>query len=183
VPDRAALPSIERLDELDPEAFAGALAPLFEGAPRFLARLAAKRPFGSYRRLLDTAASVAVTMPEDEQVELIDSHPRIGAHPAAISRLSFREQGYDREAAGDDGERRRLQEALERLNSAYEARFGFRFVVFVGGRSRGEIVPIMEQRLGADRDAERRRAIGDVVAIAEDRVRRLRPAEPLEEDR
>jgi len=34
-------------------------------------------------------------MPEDEQIELIDAHPRLGAPPASVSALSHREQGYD----------------------------------------------------------------------------------------
>ncbi|HEX2755732.1 MAG TPA: hypothetical protein VHM48_09725, partial [Candidatus Limnocylindrales bacterium] len=39
-------------------------------------------------------------------------------------------------------------------------------------RSRPELVPVLERALGADRDAEIRRALGDVVAIAHDRFRR-----------
>jgi hypothetical protein len=42
---------------------------------------------------------------------------------------------------------------LERLNAEYEARFGFRFCVFVDGRSRPELVPVLERALTADRDA------------------------------
>ena len=38
-------------------------------------------------------------MPEAEQCELIDAHPRLGAPPGSVSALSFREQGYDREDA------------------------------------------------------------------------------------
>jgi OHCU decarboxylase len=172
VAGRGPLPPIERLDRLDAASFAGALAPLFEGAPRFLARLAEARPFGSYPALFDTARSVVLAMPEDEQLELIDSHPRIGASPGSMSGLSAREQGHDGGSAAEE-ERGRIQAALDDLNAAYEARFGFRFVIFVAGRSRAEVVPLMEERLNADRDAEKARAIGDVIAIARDRARLL----------
>ena len=57
----------------------------------------------------------------------------------------------------------------ELLNAAYEAQFGFRFCVFVNGRSRPELVPVLEAALTADRGAEIRRALHDVVAIARDR--------------
>jgi 2-oxo-4-hydroxy-4-carboxy-5-ureidoimidazoline decarboxylase len=104
-------------------------------------------------------------MPEAEQLELIDAHPPLGAPPASVSASSHREQGYDRDTI-------EAMDRLAELNARYEARFGFRFCVFVAGRSRGELVPVMERSLDADRAAEIRRAIGDAVAIARDRFRK-----------
>lgn len=153
---------VATLDALSPAAFVAAAAPWFEGAPRFLARLAAARPFGDEPTLFARAREIAFAMPEAEQLELIDAHPRLGAPPASVSAASFREQGYDRETTVAVAE-------LRRLNAAYEARFGFRFCVFVGGRSRPDLVPVLAAALTADRAAEIRRALGDVVAIARDR--------------
>ena len=82
---------LPHLDELDDAACAGALAPLFEGAPRFLARLVGARPFGDEATLFERAREIAHAMPEVEQVELIDAHPRLGAPPGSVSALSFRE--------------------------------------------------------------------------------------------
>jgi len=174
-----ALPSMRELDQMDLASFISALAVLFEGAPVFVARLAADRPFGTYDQLLDRARVVALAMPETEQLELIDAHPRIGAPPAAVSPLSYEEQGYDREpdglsATADEGAaRQRLRLDLERLNDAHEARFGFRFVIFVAGRPRQDIAKHMEASLGADREAEKRRALADIIEIARDRLRRI----------
>ena len=153
------------LDALSADAFVAAAAPWFEGAPRFLERLAAARPFRDEATLFARADAIAASMPADEQVELIDAHPRLGAPPATVSASSYREQGYDRETTEAIAD-------LELLNVAYEARFGFRFCVFVNGRSRRELVPVLESALRADRDAEIRRALGDVVAIAHDRFRK-----------
>jgi 2-oxo-4-hydroxy-4-carboxy--5-ureidoimidazoline (OHCU) decarboxylase len=110
-------------------------------------------------------------MPRDEQLELIDAHPRIGAPPGSVSAHSFVEQGYDREGAtaAAGAARDRLAADLARLNDAYEARFGFRYVIFVSGRPRSAIVPLLAAALVADADAERERALRDVVAIARDR--------------
>ena len=155
---------IERLNDLPGDAFAAELAPLFEGAPRFLARLAAARPFASSDDLFARADEIAAAMPQPEQLELIDAHPRLGAPPASVSAASFREQGYERETNAAVAE-------LARLNEAYEARFGFRYCVFVAGRSRPALVPELEAALERDRDAEIRRALRDVVAIARDRAR------------
>ena len=59
---------------------------------------------------------------------------------------------------------------LERLNAAYEARFGFRYCVRVGGRPRAALLPDMEASLGGDPETERHRALDAVVDIAIDRL-------------
>jgi 2-oxo-4-hydroxy-4-carboxy--5-ureidoimidazoline (OHCU) decarboxylase len=156
------------LDDLDPEACAAALAPLFEGAPRFLSRLVAARPFGGPRAMFERARAIAHAMPQDEQLELIDAHPRLGAPPGGVSSFSFVEQGYDRDAAeaAATTERARVADELDRLNAEYEARFGFRYCVFVAGRPREALLPGMEAALGAERHDEIARALDAVIDIA-----------------
>lgn len=164
-------PRIEDLDALPPETAADLLRTLFEDAPRFLARLADARPFGDDAGLISAAHDVSRALPEDEQVELLNAHPRIGADPATVSDLSHAEQGYD-----DDGPPQEpwIAEELEYLNDAYERIFGFRFVIFVAGRPRSAIVPILEASLRDERISELRRGLDDVVFIAADRLATLR---------
>ena len=66
-----------------------------------------------------------------------------------------------------------LAAVFERLNDAYEARFGFRYCVFVAGRSRAALLPDFEAALTADRDAELGRGLDAVIDIARDRHARL----------
>ena len=87
---------IEELDSLPAAGFVEALAPLFEGAPGLLGRLALDRPYGSWWNLLARARVIAEAMPEPEQIELLNAHPRLGAPPESVSPSSFVEQGYDR---------------------------------------------------------------------------------------
>jgi OHCU decarboxylase len=150
------------LDGVQDPAFSSEMALLFEHAPRFIARLTRARPFETWDALFAAAERIAREMPEDEQIELINAHPRLGAPPPTVSDHSFREQGYDRDTTEAIVE-------LERLNREYEARFGFRYCVFVNGRSRSALVPELEAALTRDRDSERARALGDVVAIARHR--------------
>lgn len=145
------------------------LTTLFEGAPRFVQLLASEAmTVDSWDELFDRAEQVALWMSEAEQVELLNSHPRIGAAPSSVSALSFREQGYDRDPGTDD-----LQQRLDRLNDEYEARHGFRFVVFVNGRSREAIADLMPDHIQRDTAQERERGIADVIAIARSRHARL----------
>ena len=165
------LAPLRRLNDMSAAEFAESLAPLFEGAPRFLARLAQARPFDRMTSLFRAARRISRDMDARDQVELLNAHPRIGADPTAVSPLSYREQGYDRAPNQADAE---IARRLHELNEAYEARFGFRFVVFVAGRPCGAIVSMIEDALTADRDEELRRGLDDVVSIGEDRLRKLR---------
>jgi len=168
---------IDDLNAASPDEFVERLAPLFEGASRFLRRLADARPFETEDEMFDAARAVAREMPEEEQVELLDAHPRIGADPSAVSELSRREQGYDRPS-----DQAWVDEELRALNDAYESLFGFRFVVFVAGRPRAEIIPILERALHADRDEELRRGVDDVILVARERMDRLRGPRRLREE-
>jgi 2-oxo-4-hydroxy-4-carboxy-5-ureidoimidazoline decarboxylase len=103
-----------------------------------------------------------------EQIAVINAHPRIGENPDKISAASFREQGYDRDTTPPE-----VYLRLARLNEEYEQKFGFRFVVFVNGRPKAAIVAVLEARLRGTRDEERRTALGEILAIARDRLRRM----------
>jgi len=128
------------------------LAGLFEGRTRFVERLA------ELDHPLDRAREVAATLTDDEKKEVLDAHPAIGEKN--LSARSAAEQGADEAPE------------LEGLNRAYEARFGFRFVVFVNRRPKSEIVPILRERLGRTREQELATALDELCAIAEDRWRR-----------
>jgi 2-oxo-4-hydroxy-4-carboxy--5-ureidoimidazoline (OHCU) decarboxylase len=132
------------------------LAELFEGHTRVVVQLARlEDPLGQARKVLADAS-------EEEQVEALGTHPRIGQR-VNVSDRSAREQGSDEDPA--------LLAALARLNKTYEQKFGFRFVVFVDGRPRAEILSVMRQRLQHAREEELAAGLDDLVAIAFDRWR------------
>jgi 2-oxo-4-hydroxy-4-carboxy--5-ureidoimidazoline (OHCU) decarboxylase len=131
------------------------LTELFEGPSRFVHVLAERGdPLGQARAVLDELS-------EDERIEALDAHPRIGER-----RLTGRSA---REQAGEDDPM--LLRVLARLNKAYEERFGFRFVVFVNRRPWAEIIPVLRERLERDRAEELAAACDELVAIARDRWR------------
>ena len=133
------------------------LAELFEGHTRFVAQLAQlEDPLGQARKVLADA-------PEDEQIEALATHPRIGQR-VNVSDQAAREQGSDEDPA--------LLAALVKLNKSYEQKFGFRFVVFVDGRPRGEILSVLRQRMQNARGEELAAGLDDLVAIALDRWRK-----------
>jgi len=140
---------------------------LFENAGPLLERLRAEEPFPNARVMLARAREILGELSEAEQIAVINAHPRIGERPEKVSALSFKEQGYDRDTTPPE-----VLLRLATLNEEYEQKFGFRFVVFVNRRSKEAIVPILEARLRGARDEERRTALREIVAIAEDRLQR-----------
>lgn len=170
---------LDELNTLDTDAAARMIGPLFEDAPRYIGRLLAARPFETEDAMFDEARAVARSMPEDEQIELLNAHPRIGAVAAGVSELSRREQGLD-EPAGPGAAW--IADELLALNEAYESLFGFRYVIFVAGRPRADIIPLLERALHADRDEEIRRGLDDVVLIAHDRWATIRGPDVLREE-
>ena len=138
---------------------------LFEHAGPLLERLRAEEPFPSGAAMIARAREIVNDLSEADQIAVINAHPRIGERPDRVSPASFTEQGYDRDTTAPE-----VLLRLASLNDEYEQKFGFRFVVFVNRRSQEAIVPILESRLRGSRDEERRTALKEIMAIAEDRL-------------
>jgi 2-oxo-4-hydroxy-4-carboxy--5-ureidoimidazoline (OHCU) decarboxylase len=144
------------MHDLPRQLSADELAELFEGRTRFVERLA-REPEPLVR-----ARTLVHELSQEDKKEVLDAHPAIGA--AKLSARSASEQGSD-----DDPD---VLAELARLNADYEARHGFRFVVFVNRRPKGEILDVLRGRIVRTTDEELETALGELVAIAEDRWRR-----------
>jgi 2-oxo-4-hydroxy-4-carboxy--5-ureidoimidazoline (OHCU) decarboxylase len=132
------------------------LSELFEGDTalvRFLAET--DDPLGRARE-------VARGLTEEEKLEALNAHPAIGQR-GRLSARSAAEQGAD----ADPG----VSAELARLNAEYEAKNGFRFVVFVNRRPKAEILEVLRDRIERPREQELDTAVGDLCSIAEDRWR------------
>jgi len=129
------------------------LAELFEGRTRLVEQLA------ELEDPLDRADDVLAGLSEDDKVEALDAHPAIGAR--ALSPRSAAEQGGDADAT--------ILSELAYLNQVYEEKFGFRFVVFVHGRTKREILDVLRERLARSREEELDAGCRELVAIARDR--------------
>ena len=126
---------------------------MFEGHSRLTEELARRDdPLGQARTVLEG-------LPEEARIEALNTHPRIGE--SAGSETSRQEQGSDEDPA--------LLAALRRLNKSYEEKFGFRFVVFVNGRPKSEILKVLQARLERSREEELETGLRELVAIARDR--------------
>jgi 2-oxo-4-hydroxy-4-carboxy--5-ureidoimidazoline (OHCU) decarboxylase len=143
--------------ELPRQLSADELAELFEGRTRFVERLAElDDPLGQARRV------AMQDLTPTERLGVLNAHPAIGAKK--LSARSADEQGADADPE--------VLAELERLNREYEQRHGFRFVVFVNRRPKAEILEVLRCRIDNPTEQELDTALGELVAIAQDRWRR-----------
>ena len=141
------------------------LMQIFERSPELMGRLLeVLRPGDTPETIVRKARSIISGFREGELVATLNAHPRIGDDVRALSELSLREQGGDQDPAS-------LAELAD-LNDEYERRFGFRFVVFVNGRTKSQIVPVLRDRLTRTRESELRTGIEEFFAISLDRLQR-----------
>lgn len=107
----------------------------------------------------------------DHLAEIVSAHPRLGDPPKRLSAHSKEEQKNLNNSKDSPEVRRKLVE----LNKAYEETYpGLLFVAFVNGRSRPEILKVMEQRIGSGNSwfREVEIAINELCAIALDRIKK-----------
>ena len=117
---------------------------------------------------LDDPTALAVAMraavdaaPREMRLALIRAHPELASR-ARMAEASIREQS----GAGLDQCSPAEFEAFQRHNAAYNARFGFPFIVAVKGLSRADILAAFEARLANDPETEFATAIAQIHRIA-----------------
>ncbi|MFL6113191.1 MAG: 2-oxo-4-hydroxy-4-carboxy-5-ureidoimidazoline decarboxylase [Catenulispora sp.] len=137
---------------------------------RWVAALTAGRPFGTVAELYSAAAVVLTMMDWPDVLEALAAHPRIGS-PATGTGL---EAAWSRlEQAGAHGAPVSTAEALAVANAAYEAKFGFVFLIRAAGRSADEMLASALDRLDHDESTEQpvvRAELAQIVRLRLDRM-------------
>ncbi|KAJ3131281.1 hypothetical protein HK100_006553 [Physocladia obscura] len=151
--------------------FVKALSLLFETAKPLVEYLFSTQPFTDIWHLISTAEDalagrLAATLTETELVEIMNAHPRIGAPKQELSVASLKEQSHGGISVDPE-----TLKALLQINEEYEAKFGFRLVEFVNGRTRKELIPVLQKRLDEGvRESELKYGLQAIVDIARDRL-------------
>lgn len=118
------------------------------GSTRWAANTAAERPFADMAQLHAAADWCWERASRDDVLEAFTHHPKIGANIESLR------QRFASTASWSEGEQGAVSHAdevvLERLrdgNIAYEARFGYIFIVCATGKSAAEMLALLEARL------------------------------------
>jgi 2-oxo-4-hydroxy-4-carboxy-5-ureidoimidazoline decarboxylase len=143
------------------------------GATRWVDGMCARRPFADAAAVYAAADAVWATMAETDWLEAFSRHPKIGD----IGQLREKFAATSAWAASEQAGARAASEAtLQRLqagNAAYEAKFGFIFIVCATGKTAAEMAALLDGRLGNDRATELRRAAAEQAKITRIRLEKL----------
>jgi OHCU decarboxylase len=135
------------------------------GSTRWARQMAARRPFANVEALGAEADKIWHGLDLEDWLEAYAAHPRIGER-SPVPWSSDEQSGV---LSAPTVTRARLDAA----NREYEARFGFIFIVCATGKSAGELLAIVEERLKHSREEERRIAAEEQRKIIRVRLAKL----------
>jgi OHCU decarboxylase len=116
--------------------------------------MAAMRPFRSAAAMAVTADEVWASLGPADWLEAFAAHPRIGEQAREAPETGMGTRWSDVEQSGVAAASDAVRERLAMKNRAYEARFGYIFIVCASGKRAGELLEIVERRLTNDAAAE-----------------------------
>ncbi len=140
-------------------------------AGRWVERMLSQRPFKNRDEVFDSAEHIWWSLGREDWLEAFAAHPRIGAQPHSrtAAQDAVANAWATGEQAGAAGSSDETKAALAEVNRAYEAKFGYTYIVCATGKSGEEMLALARQRLGNDPDTELR-----VAALEQRTITRLR---------
>jgi len=164
--------TLAELNALDRVRFVAALAAIFEHSPWVAEAVADLRPFASSAALHAAMCAAVDRAGPDPQLALIRAHPQLAGRAAIAGELTA-DSRKEQSGAGLDRCTPDEYARLCELNAAYDAKFGFPFILAVRGHTRASIIANMDQRLGRDRATEHAEALAQIARIASFRLNDL----------
>ncbi len=143
------------------------------GSTSWVERMIAQRPFVNLDELLSKADDNWRSLAPADWLEAFLSHPKIGEQNAGRAQSetarawSAQEQSSTRHATVE------TMQALARGNSDYEQKFGHIFIVCASGKSAGEMLEILRERLTNDPEQEIHLAAEEQRKITQLRLKRI----------
>lgn len=162
-PDAAGRKRIEYLNSLHPSDarhfFRTACA-----SANWIETMTAARPFGSPDQVIAAGAAAFDRLEEPDWLEAFAGHPRIGEKGDAVANS---EQSASAGASAD------VLQSLDKANRAYEAKFGFTYIVYATGKSAEDMLVLARARSENSRTEEIENGGAEQRKISETRLRKM----------
>jgi len=167
--------SLKELDEAD---FVARLGGVFEHSP-WIARTAWVNGLdvrhGTAEGLHEALCAVFRSADRNAQLGVLRAHPDLAGRLALAGALTA-DSSAEQAGAGLDRCTPDEYARFQVLNDAYQAKFGFPFIMAVRGRTRVEILEAFEQRVNNTPEQEFETALGQVERIALLRLKDMLPS-------
>ncbi len=165
---RAGLSLLNALGEQEAESALRACC----GAAAWAQQVLKQRPFRSADHLQRAADEVWGSLEAKDWLEAFRAHPKIGEKTSEKQGGAAREWSEE-EQTGVRAAGARALARLQEANRAYEARFGYLFIVCATGKTAEEMLALLEQRLQNEPDNELRIAAEEQRRILQLRLEKL----------
>ncbi len=142
------------------------------GARNWVQQMLKQRPFRSVDLLRRAADESWWSLAEKDWLEAFAAHPRIG-EKASEKQAAVSRQWSEQEQAGARQASTKVLSELDEANRAYEARYGYIFIVCATGKTAEEMLALLRERLQNDPDKELRVAAEEQRRILQLRLEKL----------
>ena len=143
------------------------------GSKRWATQVAGARPYPSLADLIARANEIWWSLDRDDWLEAFRSHPKIGEKKSADTVSAQAQQWSTNEQAGVNTAAAETTNALATLNHAYEAKFGYIFIICATGKTSGEMLDALRERIDHDAAEELPIAAAEQSKITELRLKKL----------
>jgi len=161
--------TLAEVNAMNPASFVAALGGVFEHSPWVAEGAVAKRPFASIEALHRAMVEVVAGAGEARQLVLIRAHPELAGKAAVRGELTA-DSRQEQSGAGLTQCSPKEFARLTELNRAYNAKFGFPFIIAVKGFDRAAIIARFAERIERDRASELAEALAQIARIARMRL-------------
>ena len=142
------------------------------GSKNWARGMAQSRPFRDAGAIADAADRIWRQLGREDWLAAFRCHPKIGEKPAQGGSAETR-RWAEQEQSGARSAKDDVRAALAEGNRAYEAHFGYIYIVCATGRTSEEMLALLGQRLQNDPDAELRIAAEEQRKITQLRLEKL----------
>ncbi len=164
-----------RLDQFNALTYDEALKDLQRccGARRWTTQMVARRPFRSVDEVFAAADQLWAGCNREDVLEAFRHHPKIGDVASLRSRFATTKQWAEGEQAGVRAAAEDVLKKLAAGNEAYEAKYGFIFIVCATGKTAEEMRALLVERLQNPPAVELKIAAGEQAKITRIRLGKL----------
>lgn len=163
---------LDRLNTLTPKEAQAEFARCC-GTKRWARGMTARRPFHSRSTLMGGAESLWSLLTAGDWREAFGHHPKIGDVESLRRKFASTSAWTSGEQSGVAGADEAVLTALAEGNAAYEAKFGYIFIVYATGKSAAEMLEILQARLSNGPRTELRIAADEQKKITRLRLEKL----------
>ena len=166
--------TLAQLDAAAHGEFVALLAGIYEHSPWVAERAFAKRPFTTLAQLKRALVETVTESSRDQRLALLRAHPEL-AGKAMVAKALTAESSHEQGKAGLSQCTADEFATIQRLNAAYNEKFGFPFMLAVRGPrgeglAKAQIIATFARRLENHPDFEFEEALRNVHRVAELRL-------------